>query len=176
MAKARSSPTFSEPMAARLVDKLPEGPEWLYELKFDGYRALLIKDGAEVRVVSRNQKDLTRAYPTVVVAAQRVTARQAVIDGEIIAHDAQGQPSFQALQHTTAPRTIVFYAGSPDDWERLTGKGPISAKDWPRVYNEPTLETTSGRPGKIVENSMVAGAGFAMFAAAAATPRSVRVK
>ncbi len=83
-------------MAAQLVDKLSEGSDWLYELKFDGYRALLIKDGAEVRVVSRNQEDLTRTYPTVVVAVQRLAARHAVIDGEIVA---QGQPSFQAPQH-----------------------------------------------------------------------------
>jgi bifunctional non-homologous end joining protein LigD len=110
MSEARSKPAFVEPMAAHLVDKLPEGPEWLYELKFDGYRALLIKDGADVRIVSRNQKDLTRTYPTVVAAGQKLAARQVVIDGEIVAHDGEGSPSFQALQHSTAPRTIVFYA------------------------------------------------------------------
>jgi hypothetical protein len=48
-------------MAAQLVDKLPEAQAWLYELKFDGYRALVIKDRADVRVLSRNRKDLLRA-------------------------------------------------------------------------------------------------------------------
>ena len=110
MAKARNRPTFVEPMAARLVEKLPEGAEWLYELKFDGYRALILKDGTEVRIISRNQKDSTRTYPTLVVAGSKLSARQAVIDGEIVAHDPDGQPSFQALQHSTVPRTIVFYA------------------------------------------------------------------
>jgi bifunctional non-homologous end joining protein LigD len=110
VSKARSKPAFMVPMAAQLVAKLPEGPEWLYELKFDGYRALIIKDGPEVRIISRNQKDLTRTYPTVTAAAGKLAARQAVIDGEIVAHDLDGQPSFQALQHTTGPRTIVFYA------------------------------------------------------------------
>jgi len=46
-------------MAAQLVAKLPEGPDWLYELKFDGYRALLLRDGADVRIVSRNRRDLS---------------------------------------------------------------------------------------------------------------------
>ena len=47
-------------MAAQLVDKLPDGPEWFYELKVDGYRALLIKNGPRVEIRSRNDKDLTR--------------------------------------------------------------------------------------------------------------------
>jgi DNA ligase D-like protein (predicted ligase) len=101
---------FVEPMAARLVAKLPEGPEWFYELKFDGYRALLLKDGDTVSVISRNRKDLTRSYPSVVAAARKLKARQVVLDGEIVAHDSDGRPSFQALQHSTQPRTIVFYA------------------------------------------------------------------
>ena len=57
-------------MAARLVDKLPDGPEWLYELKVDGYRALLIKNGNRVEIRSRNDKDLTRMYPTVAAAGR----------------------------------------------------------------------------------------------------------
>jgi bifunctional non-homologous end joining protein LigD len=48
-------------MAARVVDKLPEGDDWIYEVKFDGYRALLMKDGARLQIRSRNNKDLTQA-------------------------------------------------------------------------------------------------------------------
>jgi bifunctional non-homologous end joining protein LigD len=98
-------------MAARVVDKLPEGDEWLYEVKFDGYRALLLKDGDKVRIRSRNDKDLTHAYPTVAVAGQRLKARQAVLDGEIVAVDPRGHPSFQALQHRAAHshHVIAFY-------------------------------------------------------------------
>ena len=50
-------------MAAQHVAKLPEGDEWLYEPKLDGYRALLLRDGQHVQVLSRNEKDLTRMYP-----------------------------------------------------------------------------------------------------------------
>ena len=56
---------FVEPMAAMLVERLPSGPEWLYEAKFDGYRALAMKDGAKVRILSRKGNDLTADYPSV---------------------------------------------------------------------------------------------------------------
>lgn len=99
-------------MAARVVDRLPEGDEWMYEVKFDGYRALLLKSGTEVQIRSRNDRDLTAAYPGVAAAARRLHADRAVVDGEIVALDAAGHPSFQALQHRAAHphHVIVFYA------------------------------------------------------------------
>lgn len=108
----RQTPTFVTPMAALLVDVLPAGPEWSYELKLDGYRALIMKDGAAIRIRSRNDKDLMQMYPAVAAAGRRLQADQAVIDGEIVAVDEQGRPSFQALQHrgTHPKHTIVFYA------------------------------------------------------------------
>ena len=108
----RQTLTFVTPMAALLVDVLPEGPEWSYELKLDGYRALIMKDDASIRIRSRNDKDLMQMYPAVAAAGRRLQADQAVIDGEIVAVDEQGRPSFQALQHrSTHPKhTIVFYA------------------------------------------------------------------
>ena len=103
---------FVPPMAARIVQQLPEGPEWLYEVKFDGYRALVIKEGAKARIRSRNDKDLTGAYPGIHAAALRLHADTAIVDGEVVALDAGGRPSFQALQHRSAHpgHTIVFYA------------------------------------------------------------------
>jgi DNA ligase D-like protein (predicted ligase) len=99
-------------MTARVVHALPEGDKWLYEVKFDGYRALLIKDGRNVQLRSRNDKDLTRTYPSIHAAAMRLNADTVVLDGEVVAVDASGHPSFQALQHRAAhPRhAIVFYA------------------------------------------------------------------
>src|SRR4051812_21358364 len=99
-------------MAARLVDRLPDGREWLYEVKFDGYRALLIKDGARVQIRSRKENDLTATYPSVAAAARRLGTDQAVVDGEIVAVDPSGRPSFQALQHRGAHPgyAIAFYA------------------------------------------------------------------
>ena len=89
-------------MAARIADRLPEGDEWQYQVKFDGYRALLIKRGPNVQIRSRNDKDLTAVYPTVTAAARHLHAESAMIDGEIVAVDGDGRPSFQALQHRGA--------------------------------------------------------------------------
>jgi bifunctional non-homologous end joining protein LigD len=99
-------------MTARVVNTLPAGDEWSYEVKLDGYRALIIKDGERVQLRSRTGKELTRTYQAVATAASGLRASQAVLDGEIVAVDTSGRPSFQALQHRTAHRdhTIVFYA------------------------------------------------------------------
>jgi bifunctional non-homologous end joining protein LigD len=59
-----SSPAFVEPMAAQVVQTLPEGKHWLYEVKWDGYRALILKQGAHVQIRSRNNNGLTATYPT----------------------------------------------------------------------------------------------------------------
>jgi DNA ligase D-like protein (predicted ligase) len=97
-------------MTAKVVTALPEGPEWVYEVKLDGYRALLLKHDGRVRLRSRKEKPLS--YPEVEAAAERLKAANVVLDGEIVAVDHNGRPSFQALQHRSAhPRhAIVFYA------------------------------------------------------------------
>jgi bifunctional non-homologous end joining protein LigD len=65
----------------------------------DGYRAIAVKDGARVRLISRNEKDLTHDYPQVVTALKSLVPTQAVLDGEIVALDGNGRSPFQALQH-----------------------------------------------------------------------------
>ena len=84
-------------MAAQVVKRLPEGDDWIYELKFDGYRALIIKDEQRVELRSRKNKDLTGMYPGIAAAGLRLNAEQAVVDGEIVALDAQGMPHYGAL-------------------------------------------------------------------------------
>jgi bifunctional non-homologous end joining protein LigD len=105
-------PNFIIPMAAHTVHELPEGDDWLYEVKLDGYRALVIKSGDRVQIRSRNNKDLTRTYPRVAAGGSRLSANSAILDGEIVALDANGRPSFQALQNRGSHphHTIVFYA------------------------------------------------------------------
>jgi bifunctional non-homologous end joining protein LigD len=92
---------------------LPRGAEWTYEVKWDGYRVVAVKDGARVRLFSRNLKDLTTAYPSVAKAAADLRASRAIVDGELVALDEHGRPTFQALHHQTAgkkPGSIVYYA------------------------------------------------------------------
>jgi len=57
-------------MMAKLTDKLPEGKQWTYEVKWDGYRALLLKSGDRVRLLSRKENDLTATYPTIEAGQQ----------------------------------------------------------------------------------------------------------
>jgi bifunctional non-homologous end joining protein LigD len=110
--KPRTPPAFVIPMAAVAVKQLPEGDDWLYEVKWDGYRALIIKNGDRVLIQSRNHKDLTLMYPGIAAAAQRLAADRAVLDGEIVALDESGRPAFQVLQHrgSNPKHRIVLYA------------------------------------------------------------------
>ena len=96
-------------MLATPTSTLPVGPDWTYEVKWDGYRVIAEKDGTRVRLISRNGKDLTRSYPGVVKAVASIRPSHVVLDGELVAIGPDGRPSFQALQHRT-DLTVVYYA------------------------------------------------------------------
>src|SRR5262245_38873787 len=96
-------------MLASAAEALPIGAKWTYEIKWDGYRALAVKEGSSVRLISRNRKNLTADYPTVVSALQSIREKSVLLDGEIVALDPSGRPSFQALQHRSASRLVITY-------------------------------------------------------------------
>jgi bifunctional non-homologous end joining protein LigD len=79
-------PKFVPPMLAKPVATPPAG-EWQLELKFDGYRALILKRGDEIRLLSRNEKDLGSKFPEILDAARKLNPEQTIIDGEIVAVD-----------------------------------------------------------------------------------------
>src|SRR4051795_6286985 len=81
----KAKPEFIQPMQPELVTKLPTGPNWQYELKWDGYRAIAVKDGADVKLFSRNHRSLAADFPTIVRQLSHVSANQAVLDGELVA-------------------------------------------------------------------------------------------
>jgi bifunctional non-homologous end joining protein LigD len=114
-------PDFVEPMKATVVDSMPTG-SWIYEIKFDGYRALALRGGNDVRILSRNEKDLGGKFPEIKDAVAALNVQDAVIDGEIVALDDKGRSSFQLLQGFDMGLVrppIVFYAF---DLLRLNGK------------------------------------------------------
>jgi len=94
-------PHVIHPMLATLGDGPFDDPKWLFEIKWDGYRAIAFLDGGAVRLVSRNQNDLTAAYPDLGSIGNYVKARTAILDGEIVALDEQGRPSFSLMQRRT---------------------------------------------------------------------------
>jgi bifunctional non-homologous end joining protein LigD len=96
-------------MKALPVEKLPEG-DWLYEIKHDGYRALAFKDGKDVRLVSRSNKEFN--YPQLVDALKSLPTKHVVLDGEIAALDEKGHSSFQLLQifKSSGGVPLVYYA------------------------------------------------------------------
>jgi bifunctional non-homologous end joining protein LigD len=95
-------PTSLEPMLATLGNAVPSGSDWLYEVKWDGYRALCFIEGGKVRMVSRRGTKLDKQFAPVAQAlAQSVKADNTIIDGEVVALDESGNPSFQHLQNLT---------------------------------------------------------------------------
>jgi bifunctional non-homologous end joining protein LigD len=98
-------------MKPQLVATLPEGADWNYEVKWDGYRALLLKHGEAVQLISRNGNSLAQDFPGIVAAAEAMAGRSFLIDGEVVALDPEGKPAFQELQNrSTTKAPIVFYA------------------------------------------------------------------
>jgi bifunctional non-homologous end joining protein LigD len=122
-ATSRRLPDFVEPMKANLIDSMPLG-DWLFEIKFDGYRALALRGGSETRILSRNEKDLGSKFPEVKDSIAALDIQDAIIDGEIVALDEKGRSSFQLLRSLDMGQErppIFFYAF---DLLQLNGKEP----------------------------------------------------
>ena len=97
-------PTEIHPMLATSVDEPFDGPDWLFEIKWDGYRAVAFIENGKVRLVSRNQNELTARYPELKDLAKSVKAKTAILDGEVVALDQQGRASFSLMQQRTGFR------------------------------------------------------------------------
>ena len=101
-------PAHVKPMLAT-SGKLPETGDWAYEIKWDGVRALAYVDGDSLHLESRNLLDITGRYPELVGLPSAVTASEAILDGEVVAFDEQGKPSFSTLQrrmHVGDPHAV----------------------------------------------------------------------
>jgi bifunctional non-homologous end joining protein LigD len=94
----KTKAAFIEPMLLLRTEKLPEGADVVHELKLDGYRSLAIKTDGRVHLRSRNNKDFDGNYPSLVKALAD-TPDETVLDGEVVALDAEGRPSFNMLQN-----------------------------------------------------------------------------
>ena len=134
-------PQFIEPMKALLVESPPPGA-WLYEIKFDGFRAIALKGGSEARLLSRNEKDFGAKFPEVLESISELKVKDAVIDGEIVALDEKGISSFQLLQafELGEERPPIFYYAF--DLLRLNGKD----------LHESPLKERKDKLGRLLKN------------------------
>jgi bifunctional non-homologous end joining protein LigD len=145
-AKAR----FIEPMKARLAEKPPTAGDWIYELKFDGIRLIVVKTDKKVSLLSRNQNELGGRFQEIVDAAKNLPARECVIDGEVVALDEKGRSSFQLLQAREIEgrkSRVYFYAF---DLLQLDGKSLISL---PLEARKNVLEQLSADAGDPIRYS-----------------------
>jgi bifunctional non-homologous end joining protein LigD len=112
-------------MKAKLVERPPATGDWIYELKFDGIRLIAVKAKKKVSLLSRNQNELSARFPEIVDAIQNLSARECVIDGEVVALDQKGRSSFQLLQAREMEgrnSPVYFYAF---DLLQLEGKSLV---------------------------------------------------
>ena len=100
----RPMPAAIHPMLATSIDEPFDGAEWLFEIKWDGYRAVAFIENGRVRLVSRNQNELTARYPELKDLPQSVKAKTAILDGEVVALDEEGRASFSLMQQRTGFR------------------------------------------------------------------------
>jgi DNA ligase D-like protein (predicted ligase) len=103
-------PRFIEPMQCKRVPSLPQGDEWLYEIKQDGYRTIAVIDGKSALLYSMSGHDYSGDFKHIVFALRELGQRSLVLDGEIVALDPKGRASFQELQNRrTSTQPIVYY-------------------------------------------------------------------
>jgi bifunctional non-homologous end joining protein LigD len=100
----RPMPTAIHPMLATSVDEPFDGPDWLFEIKWDGYRAIAFIENGKLRLVSRNQNELTERFPELKDLPKSIHAKTAILDGEVVALDEQGRASFSLMQQRTGFR------------------------------------------------------------------------
>jgi len=143
-------PTTIHPMLAESISEPFDGADWLFEIKWDGYRVVAFIENGKVRLVSRNQNELTGRYPELKDMAALVKAKTAILDGEVVALDEQGKASFSLMQQRTGFRpggrraagnadvTVLYYA-----FDLLY----LDGYDWRRV----PLEERKGKLASVLE-------------------------
>src|SRR5437868_15189017 len=110
-AKRASLPTWIKPELAALVKSAPDGPDWLHEIKFDGYRMHARLDAGRVQILTRRGNDWTGKYPAIAQAIAGLPARNAYLDGELCGVLPDGRTAFNLIQNATdtGEGSLVFF-------------------------------------------------------------------
>jgi ATP-dependent DNA ligase len=119
--------------------QVPSGPDWIHEVKHDGYRMLVIRENDRVRLLSRNGSDWTRRYPWIAEAALKNRQRHFVIDGEAAILGVDGNSDFNALHSRKHDHEVLALRlrHSGDGWRRSAVVAPCTSQDQPRTATGP---------------------------------------
>ena len=101
---------FIKPCQPSKVARPPSGPLWVHEIKHDGYRLMVRRDGSRVRCFTRGGHDWANRFPAIVDAALRIKASSFLIDGEAVIARDDGTPDFHALRNRRRGREVVLHA------------------------------------------------------------------
>ncbi|HEV2567263.1 DNA ligase D [Sphingomonas sp.] len=155
----RKLPAFQSPQLATLVDAVPTGSAWLHEVKYDGYRVLLAVGGGEAKVFTRSGLDWTEKFPEVAAAGAALDVGSALIDGEVVALDQSGRPSFSALQDALkrGGKGLVMFA-----FDLLSLDGEDLTR-LPNLERKELLRPVIPQDGPIAYAEHVIGAGEQLF-------------
>jgi bifunctional non-homologous end joining protein LigD len=159
-ARKAALPRMPRAQLATLTDGAPAGDGWLHELKFDGYRMLCRIDDGHARLWTRNEKDWTDRFPSIVEAAESLRVSNAILDGEVVIQLPDGTTSFQALQNAIRDRSrgdLLYYAF---DLLYLDGYDVQGA---PLLERKVLLRSIIGDFGPIRFSDHVVGHGDQMF-------------
>ncbi|QIK78344.1 DNA ligase D [Sphingomonas piscis] len=154
-------PEFRDPQLATLVDEVPSGNEWIHEYKYDGYRLLIATGEGSATAWTRNGKDWTDKFRSLVRAAAKLPAG-CLLDGEAVALGENGKPDFQLLQSTLkgSDADLAFYAFDllVDQGEDITALPNLERK-------ERLAALLKGVPAPLIYGDHVVGKGEALFQA-----------
>src|SRR4029078_5044369 len=157
---SKAPPPFEEPQLATLADEVPAGSPWIHEYKYDGYRLLLAVGDGVATAWTRKGLDWSDKFKALVKAAAKLPAC-CLIDGEAVAIDDKGRPSFQLLQSTLkgGSANLAFYA-----FDLLTDQGKDIRK-MPNIERKQRLAALlEGVPPPILYGDHIVGRGEEMFA------------
>jgi bifunctional non-homologous end joining protein LigD len=163
-----TAPEFISPQLASLDDEVPEGDDWIHEVKFDGYRIQARKDGDRVTLYSRSGLDWTARFPAIAEALNKLPAKKALIDGEAAFVLESGLTDFKSLQEhiDTDHPAIRYYAF---DLLELDGKSLMKEPLLERKEALQKLFSKKNLPDRLVYSDHIEGQGEAFFGQACRT-------
>lgn len=142
--RKKALPKALKPTLATLAKEAPSGANWLHEIKFDGYRVLARYDRGKVQLLTRNGNDWSSRFPEIAKQVKKLACDQAILDGEVVASQADGTTSFRALQEALAAKKTSKLSFQAFDLLYLNGRDLTQVALTERKQALKSLLTSSG--------------------------------